>query len=215
MTQLKEIIQKEKVIAILRGVEEDKLLPTVEAILRGGVHCIEVTMVPENEELTKESLDFIKILKKEFSEEAYIGAGTVVTPELVRRAVKAGAEYIISPNTDIKVIEETKKMDKISIPGAATPSEMLKARHAGADFVKFFPAAALGSVYLKSVKGPLGSLPILAVGGISTDNAKEFMNSGAEGIGVGGGLVDKIAISKGNYNEITRKASQLKEITAS
>lgn len=214
MSEVNKIITKSGIIAILRGLSEENIFSTVEAILRGGINCIEVTLVPENEEKTAQSLEFIRKIAHKYQKDVLIGAGTVVTPGNVRKAVEAGAEYIVSPNTDNEVIRKTKDLDKISIPGAATPSEMMEARHAGADLIKFFPAAKLGAGYLKAVQGPLGEIPVLAVGGVNTENAEKFLQAGADGIGVGGGIVDFDAVDAGNFDEIENRAGELKKIVS-
>ena len=140
-----------------------------------------------------------------------IGAGTVLTVEDVKMAADSGARFIISPDTNYPVIKETKKLDLISIPGAMSPTEIVRAYDAGADFVKVFPASVLGVEYIKAVKGPLKHIPLVAVGGINKDNATAFLSAGALALGVGGNLVDKKAIQSGNYRLLTERAQMIVE----
>ena len=149
-----------------------------------------------------ETLKCLELVKKKYGDKVCLGAGTVMTVEQVEKAVDAGAEYIISPNLDIEVIEKTKKLDKISIPGAFTPSEMADAYKAGADLVKLFPAGMLGVGYIKALLAPLSHIPVIAVGGINVDNVDQFIRAGAKGVGVGGNLVDRKAIYAGEYDKI-------------
>jgi 2-dehydro-3-deoxyphosphogluconate aldolase/(4S)-4-hydroxy-2-oxoglutarate aldolase len=132
----------------------------------------------------------------------------VLTSEQVEHAVESGAQYIISPNTDLAVIKKTKELEKTSIPGAFTPSEMVSAYHAGADIIKLFPAGVFGIKYIKAVLAPLSHIPVIAVGGVDADNAVDFLKAGAIGVGVGGNLVDVKAIYAGEYDKITATARE-------
>ena len=135
-----------------------------------------------------------------------VGAGTVMTVEQVRQAAEAGAEYMISPNVDEEVTRETKRLGKVSIPGAMTPTEAAFAYKCGADIVKLFPAGLLGAAYIKAVKAPLKHIPVTAVGNVNVDNCAEFIKAGAVGVGVGGSLVSAKLVDEGRFDEITATA---------
>ena len=135
-----------------------------------------------------------------------VGAGTVMTVEQVRQAAEAGAEYMISPNVDEAVIGETKRLGKVSIPGAMTPTEAAFAHKCGADIVKLFPAGLLGAAYIKAVKAPLKHIPVTAVGNVTVENCAEFIRAGAVGVGVGGSLVSATLVDEGKFDEITATA---------
>lgn len=211
---LEKILQG-KIIAIVRGVKPDKMLKTVEALYNGGIRLLEVTFDQKSDETIEETKTSLELISKHYSDKILLGAGTVVSVDQVNTAVKCGAEYIISPNTDINVIKKTKELGKISIPGAFTPSEALTAYNAGADIIKLFPAGLLGPAYLKALMGPLGHIPFVAVGGINVNNVKEFLDMGAKGVGVGGNLVNVKAINNGEYNKLTEVAQQyIQEVDA-
>ena len=206
MVNIKEKILVKKIIAIIRGVGKDKMVAAVQAMVDGGIELMEVTFVQGDAAKSKESLESISLIKASFNGRVLVGAGTVLSTEQVDDAVAAGAEYIISPNTDVDVIKRTKALGKISIPGAFTPSEVMTAYNAGADFVKLFPAGLLGVEYIKAVKAPLSNVPLLAVGGVDVGNVASFIKAGAVGVGVGGNLVNTKAIQSGEFSLITQVA---------
>jgi len=201
-------IYENKIIAIIRGVGSDRILPTVEALLKGGISLLEVTYNHESAASVSDTLKSLKLIAKEFSNDVSLGVGTVLTSKQAEDAVDSGAQYIISPNTDVSVIKKTKELGKISIPGAFTPSEMVLAYYAGADIVKLFPAGVLGTKYIKAVLAPLSHIPVIAVGGIDADNAVEFIRAGAIAVGIGGSLVDVKAVYEGDYEKITSTAKE-------
>ncbi|WHH60738.1 bifunctional 4-hydroxy-2-oxoglutarate aldolase/2-dehydro-3-deoxy-phosphogluconate aldolase [Petroclostridium sp. X23] len=206
MDFIKKGIYDNKIVAIIRGIGADRILDTVAALREGGIKLLEVTFNQEDESKALETLKCLELIKGKYGDEVYLGAGTVMTEEQVVKAVEAGAEYIISPNVDIKVIQKTKELGKLSLPGAFTPSEMARAYNAGADIVKLFPAGILGTEYIKALLAPLSHIPVVAVGGVNVDNVDQFIKAGAIGVGVGGSLVDKKAIYAGEYDKIKQVA---------
>lgn len=200
-------ILKEKVVAIVRGISSGRITELAEALEKGGIVCMEITFDQSSREGIKNTLASISSLKEKFGDRLCIGAGTVMSAEQVRQAVEAGAEYMISPDVNREVIEETKKQGKISIPGALTPTEIAQAYAYGADVVKVFPAGVLGAAYMKAVKAPLTHIPMFAVGGISADNCGEFLKAGAAGIGAGGNLVSAKLLESGQTDEIVKTAA--------
>ena len=199
---------EERLIAIMRGMEEDKILPLAEALYNGGFRMIEVTFNlkdPDNYSATGRA---ISALARRFGEDMLAGAGTVVNPELVDIACDAGALYIVSPNINIDVIKRTRELDLVSVPGAFTPSECMIAHEAGADFIKLFPAGEIGPGYLKSIKAPLSHLHFVVTGGINEKNIPDFLKAGAAGFGVGGNIVNKDWIDAGEFGKITDLAKK-------
>lgn len=193
-----ETIQRSKIIAIIRGIDKEYILKTAEALLKGGIKVMEITLNRED------AMESIEVVKKEFANEILLGAGTVLTKQQVKDSNDAGACFIVSPNTDRSVIEQTKNLSMVSIPGAFTPSEIVKAHQLEADFVKLFPAGSIGAGYIKAVRAPLDYIPLLAVGGVNIDNMTEFLKAGAAGLGIGGNLVDKALINSGKYDEVEK-----------
>ena len=210
-----EIIEKildEKIIVIARKIYDEQLLRFAEAMINGGLHLLEVTFDQSDGNCIDKTTRSIQMLKNEFKEEMNLGAGTVLTTDQVKAAKDAGCEYIISPNTNMNVIQMTKELGMISIPGAMTPSEIIAANEYGADFVKLFPASYLGTDYIKGIKGPINHVKLIATGGISKDNFAEFLKAGVVGAGIGGSLTDRKCIEQGNFEELTRRARELKNI---
>lgn len=204
-------ILKGKIVAIVRGIESDDIVNLVEAMEKGGITCVEVTFDQSSEEGKKNTLASIKKIKEHFGDRICVGAGTVMSTEQVHQAVEAGAEYMISPDTNKEVIEETKRLGKVSIPGAFTPTEAAQAYAYGADIVKMFPAGILGAGYIKAVKAPLKHIPLTAVGGVNPQNCKSFIEAGAVGVGVGGNLVSPKLVKEGRFDEITAVAKEYME----
>ena len=192
-----------KIVAIVRGIPSDEVVGLAEALVKGGISCIEVTFDQSSKEKAEDTLKAISNLSKALGDRVCVGAGTVMSVQQVEDAAAAGAEYMISPNIKEAVIARTKELGKISIPGAMTPSEVVDAYEMGADIVKMFPAGVLGPGYIKAVKAPLKHIPITAVGGVNPGNCADFIRAGAVGVGVGGNLVSPQLVKEGRFDEIT------------
>ena len=204
---IQEILNK-KIIAIVRGVSADRVMPVAQALYDGGITLIEVTFNQRDPASWQATADAIAAIKREMDGKMFVGAGTVTSPALVELAAEAGAGYIISPDTDPAVIRRTKELGLVSLPGAYTPSEAKQAHNAGADFVKLFPCVGDAAAYLKALCAPLSHIRFLAVGGVDADNAADFLRAGAVGVGVGGSLVNKKWTETGNYAAITEEAKR-------
>ena len=204
-TVIKEIYQQ-KIIAIIRGADEQQALAAAKALYEGGITLVEVTFNQKAPETFVHTANAIRSIRDHMGDKMLVGAGTVTNPALVKMAAEAGATYIISPDTDQSVIRETKELGLVSIPGAYTPTEAKQAYNAGADFVKLFPCVGDAPAYIKAVCGPLNHIPFLAVGGVNADNASDFLKAGAVGVGVGSCLVNKKWLDAGVYHNITEEA---------
>ena len=200
-------ILEEKIIAIVRGIPSTRIVELARALLAGGIHCVEVTFDPSDAQKTADTLAAIRTLRESLGDTICVGAGTVMTAEQVRLAAEAGAEYMISPNVNEAVIRETKRLGKVSIPGAMTPTEAEYAYSLGADIIKIFPAGVLGPGYLKAIRAPLRHIPFTAVGGVTVDNCADFLRAGAVGVAVGGNLVSPTLVEAGRFEEIRTAAS--------
>ena len=199
-------IEKEKLIVIVRGVEREYLIPLAEAMYAGGIRLMEITYDASGKISDEVTAENIALLAKHFGERLMIGAGTVLTEKQVKLTKNAGGRFIISPNTDVNVIEKTKELGMVSIPGALTPTEAQTAHLAGADFVKLFPLDAMGAEYLKAISAPLSHIKFLAVGGINLDNMAKYQKAGAKGFGIGSNIVNKQWLREGKLGEITALA---------
>ena len=198
----KSWLLEKKIIAIVRGLAPDKLADLANALMQGGIACIEVTFQQNKPETWKETANGIAGIAKTFGDNVLAGAGTVLSTEQVQMAFDAGARYIISPNFDADVIKKTKELGLVSMPGCLTPTEIVAAYKAGADIIKVFPASVLGPDYIKAIRAPISHIPLSAVGGITVDNAKEYLKAGCCGIGVGGNIVNKEWIETGAFEKI-------------
>ncbi len=203
MNNIIDTIIEEKLIVIVRGVASEKLIPLCEAMYKGGVRVLEITYSADGSVSHEETAQNIKKLAEAFDGKMYIGAGTVLTEYQVELTKKAGGSFIISPDTNPAVIKKTKELGMVSIPGSLTPTEIQLAHSSGADFVKLFPVTAFGSEYVKSVKAPLSHIRFLAVGGISENDIREYLDAGVCGFGLGSNIIDKKALESGNYSAIT------------
>lgn len=201
-------ISKHKIIAIARGIYGEKCIKLAQALYEGGIKLLEITFDQSNSQSLQETADTLQELNRVLGNKMLFGAGTVISAEEVDIAVKAGAQFIISPNTDEAVIAETLKQGLVSIPGAMTPSEILNANRLGADFVKLFPAAQLGYDYIRSIRAPINHVMLLATGGVNIENIGAFLKLGMIGAGVGGNLCSKTLVNEGRFNEITAAARE-------
>ena len=208
MENVKELIENERLIVIVRGVKGDRLIPLAEAMYAGGVRLLEVTYTASGKVTDEETAENIGALVKHFGDRMQIGAGTVLTEKQVALTAAAGGKYIISPNGNPAVIRATKAAGLLSIPAAYTPTEIELAYECGADFVKLFPVTSLGPAYVKAVRGPLNHIPLLAVGGVDLSNLADYAKAGVSGFGIGGNIVDKKMLDAGDYNAITELAKQ-------
>lgn len=199
-------IREKKIIAIVRGADEEQALMAARALYEGGIALVEVTFNQKAPETFANTVAAIKAIGQQLDGKVLVGAGTVTSVEQVQIAADAGAKYIISPDTDVDVIKKTRELGLVSLPGAYTPSEAKRAYNAGADFVKLFPCVGDAPSYIKAVCAPLNHIKFLAVGGVNEENAKDFFKAGAVGIGVGSNLVNKKLMDEGNYGEITERA---------
>lgn len=195
------IIEETGVIAIMRAKSSDQLIAAAEAIQRGGVRCIEVTMT------TPGALEVIAQAKGKLGKEVAFGAGTVLDPETGRAAILAGADFVVSPTLNLALVELCNRYGVPAVPGCYTPTEMLAAWQAGADFVKLFPASVGGPDLVQAILAPLPQVRIIPVGGVDLDTAAAFIAKGAAALGVGSSLINQKLLDAGDMEELTRRAA--------
>lgn len=197
---IKQQILTHKIVAIIRGIGEDMIIPTAEALYNGGIHCLEITLN------TPHALRMIEQVKDCYADRLLIGAGTVLDGASTINAITAGADFILSPILSYDIIETCHRYSKTVVPGIATPTEAFHAWNAGADIVKIFPAASLGTSYIKNLKGPLNNIDIMAVGGINLGNISDFHLAGSHCFGIGSDLANTALIKNNDFDAITRLA---------
>ena len=190
------------VVAVLRAPDGEILVDVAEALLAGGVEAIEVTFTVPG------TVRVIEKVADRLGDKILLGAGTVLDPETARAALLAGAEYIVSPTTNLDVIRLCRRYDKAVMPGALTPTEVITAWEAGADIVKVFPSDLTGPKYLKALRGPLPQVRLMPTGGVNLDTAADFLRAGACALGIGGSLVESKAVAAGDMARIESLARQ-------
>jgi 2-dehydro-3-deoxyphosphogluconate aldolase/(4S)-4-hydroxy-2-oxoglutarate aldolase len=188
------------VVAVIRAPSKDSLLPITEALVAGGIPSIEVTMS------TPKAIAGIEMLADKYGDKAIIGVGTVLDAATARDAIAAGARFVVSPITDPETIATTIRYGAISIPGAFTPTEIVRAWTLGGDVVKVFPSTALGPQFFKDLLAPLPQLKLTPTGGVDVKNAGDWIRAGAACIGVGSALLPKEAIKDGKWEAISAAA---------
>jgi 2-dehydro-3-deoxyphosphogluconate aldolase/(4S)-4-hydroxy-2-oxoglutarate aldolase len=198
-------LETHRAIAVIRAPNFHVGVQMAIAAAAGGIRLIELTWngndVPE----------IISELRSKLPDCA-IGTGTILAAEELIHAVNAGAQFIFSPNTNLPIIRVAKETETPVIPGALSPTEIIAAWQAGASCVKVFPIAAVGGAsYIKSLQGPLGQIPLIPTGGVTLNNALDFIRSGAIAVGLSGDLFPQDAIAEGNWEAITMRSRQLTE----
>lgn len=209
-----QVIQKilqEKIIAIVRGVDPVRCMKVADALYEGGIRLMEVTYNQNAPDSFQATADAIQAISTAYEGRMYVGAGTVTTPELVELTAKAQGRFIISPDVNEEVIARTLELGMVSLPGAMTPSEVMTAHRAGADFVKIFPVGSLGVAYVKALRAPISHVKLMAVGGVNENNVADFLKAGMVGAGIGGNLVNQAWIDAGDFGKITETARALTE----
>jgi 2-dehydro-3-deoxyphosphogluconate aldolase / (4S)-4-hydroxy-2-oxoglutarate aldolase len=204
-----EILERVGLIPVLRARSVAQALAVVKALMDGGVTVIEVTLTVPG------AIDVLKELKKQYGSKLLLGSGTVTTVKEVEETIAAGAEFVVSPSFHPDVVAATKALKKLSIPGALTPTEIVTASRAGADYVKVFPCSAVGGAsYFKAILAPFPHLKLIPTGGVKLDTAEGLLRAGARALGVGSDLVNLAAVDAGTPEKITEAAHKYLEIVA-
>lgn len=199
---LKTILEN-KAVAVIRMNDSAKLIKVAEAIYKGGVQSVEITMTVPG------ALKIIEEASKTVGDFINIGVGSVLNKQTANDAISAGAKYVVSPVFKPEIVQEAKKHNIPVMPGAFSPTEILTAFEAGADVVKVFPADIVGMAFFKGVLAPMPHLKLMPTGGVSLTNAGDWIKAGACAVGVGSALLDKKAIAEENYSLLTMNAEKL------
>jgi 2-dehydro-3-deoxyphosphogluconate aldolase/(4S)-4-hydroxy-2-oxoglutarate aldolase len=203
MSKVKDLkrVEETGIVAVVRAENAEKALKITEAVKKGGIDAIEITMTVPG------AVDVIKQLTDEYSrDEILIGAGSVLDAETARACILAGAEYIVSPSLDKETIAMCNRYQKAVMPGAMSVTEVVKAMKYGADIVKIFPATLFGPKIIKAIKAPLPQAPLMPTGGVSLDNVKDWIKAGSLAVGVGSSLSK--GAKTGDYEQVTETAKE-------
>jgi 2-dehydro-3-deoxyphosphogluconate aldolase/(4S)-4-hydroxy-2-oxoglutarate aldolase len=199
--EVKQHIESIGLVPVLRARSIPEAHALVEAIVAGGITVIEVTMT------VRGAIGLLRDLKTKYGSDVLLGSGTVTTADEAEATIEAGAEFVVSPSLHLDVIAKTKELGKVSIPGALTPTEVVTAWNAGADYVKVFPCSAMGGPsYLKALKAPFPHIKLIPTGGVTVATAADFIKAGALALGVGSDLVNAAAIAEGKSWIVTDMA---------
>src|SRR5437764_3863895 len=206
-TQLRRVLDC-GIVAVVRSPDSRQLVEVARALADGGVSVVEITMsVPG-------ALDVVRQVRDALGDRVLLGAGTVLDPETARAALLAGAEYLVAPTVNLDVIRLCQRYDKLVMPGAFTPTEILSAWEAGADVVKVFPADVVGPAFFKALRGPLPQVRLMPTGGVDLNTALDFLKAGACCLGVGSQLVEPKTVADRNFDRIRELAKQYAGIVA-
>ncbi|PSQ03598.1 2-dehydro-3-deoxyphosphogluconate aldolase [Halobacteriales archaeon QS_4_69_31] len=191
------------VTAVLRGIDEDDIVPVAEAVHAGGVRALEVTAD------AKRCSEMIAAVDRALDgTDAIVGAGTVMDAAAARNVIEAGAEFVLAPNLDTDVIDVCNREQVLAVPGVMTPTEAAAAMEAGADLLKMFPASTVGPGHIGALQGPLGDVPVMPTGGVDTDNVADYFEAGAVAVGAGSALVDYDAVEREDWDGVRESAAE-------
>src|SRR5438067_4820518 len=200
-TQLRQVLDG-GIVAVVRSPDSQQLVEAARALAEGGVSVVEITMTVPH------ALDVLRQVRQALGDRLLLGAGTILDPETARAALLAGAEYLVAPTLNLEVIRLCQRYDKLVMPGAFTPTEILTAWEAGADIVKVFPADVVGPAFFKAVRGPLPQIRLMPTGSVDLTTAAAFLKAGDCCLDVGGQLVEPKAVAERNFERIRNLARQ-------
>ena len=199
-------LRREKLIAIVRLDESSNLIRIAESLQEAGVIFLEVTLTMPN------PFAAIASIKKATGRNFYVGAGTVKNLDLAKKSIDCGADFLVSPNFKLEVVELAHKNDLAVMPGALTPTEIYEAWESGADAIKIFPSSLGGPKYFKELSGPFPDIRLMPTGSITLDSGPEYLREGAFALGVGTSLVNPVDVAAANYKQISKNSTQFREL---
>ena len=201
-----KLIREIGLVPIVRAPSPEDALRAAEAIIEGGIGIAEITMTVPN------ALRVMERVAEKFGDKVLLGAGTILDPESCRAALLAGAEFIVTPSLNPKVIEMAQRYSKACFPGALTPTEVVLAWQTGADMVKIFPCGPVGGPnYIKALKGPFPEIDFVPTGGVNLETTPQFIKAGAAAVAVGGELVNVKVLREGKLDEVVATARKFIE----
>ena len=201
--QVKQRILEVKIVPVVRASSPEQALGAADAVRAGGIPIVEVTMTVPG------AIEVIAALTRLMGSDVLIGAGTVLDAATAQKCLDAGAQFLVSPGFDAETVALARRLNVLIMPGSLTPTEVITAWKAGADFVKIFPCGNVGGpAYIKSLKAALPQIPMIPTGGVNLETAAAFLRAGASALGIGGELISKAALDSGNFAAITESARQ-------
>lgn len=207
-TEIISLLKNPGVIAVVRAQKTEQVIPLSEALIAGGVIAIEITMTTPN------AIAAIREASEKLGKRALIGVGTVIDGDTCRAAIAAGAEFVVSPICRLDLIPIARAAQRPIMLGSYTPTEAQLAHEAGADFIKIFPADALGPKYIKALRAPLPHLNLVPTGGVDASNVAEWFKAGVAAVGAGSSLVSSKILSEGAWAELTQRAREFVQAAA-
>jgi len=206
-TQIRSSIVDIGIVPIVRTNSAESAVKSIEAVYAGGIRSAEITMTVPG------AIKALEKLADALGDKMVLGAGTVLDPETARICILAGAQFLVTPALRVSTIEVAHRYSKVICPGALTPTEVLTAWEAGADFVKVFPCSNMGGAkYIKALKGPFPQIEMIPTGGVNLDTAADFLKAGSAAVAVGSELIDAQTIKDGKYEVFTERAKQYLEV---
>lgn len=202
-TSIVRAVEEAGVVAVIRLKEAAKVSAVIETLAAGGVRVLEITMTVPG------AIEVIRSVAGALPDEVILGAGTVLDADTARRVIDAGARFIVAPTFDPDTILACHERDVPAMPGCFSPTEILRAWRLGADIVKVFPATSLGAGYIKDVRAPLPDIKLMPTGGVTPENAGDWIKAGAVAVGIGSSLVDAKAVAAGDFRRIEDAARLL------
>jgi 2-dehydro-3-deoxyphosphogluconate aldolase / (4S)-4-hydroxy-2-oxoglutarate aldolase len=207
--QIRAAILDVGIVPIIRTSTAESAILSIEAVLRGGIQSAEITMTVPG------AIKALEKLADAVGDKMVLGAGTVLDPETARACILAGAQFIVTPALRPATIEMCHRYSKVICPGSLTPTEVLTAWEAGADFVKVFPCSNMGGAkYIKALKAPFPQIEMIPTGGVNLDTAADFLKAGAAAVAVGGELIDGETIKQGKYEVFEERARQFRAVVS-
>jgi 2-dehydro-3-deoxyphosphogluconate aldolase/(4S)-4-hydroxy-2-oxoglutarate aldolase len=201
--QVRQRILAVKIVPVVRASSPEQALGAADAVRAGGIPIVEVTMTVPG------AIEVIAGLSRLMGSDVLIGAGTVLDAATAQKCLDAGAQFLVSPGFDAATVALARRLDVLVMPGALTPTEVITAWKAGADFVKIFPCGNVGGpAYIKALKAALPQIPMIPTGGVNLETAAAFLRAGASALGIGGELISRAALDSGNFAAITESAKR-------
>ena len=205
--QVRQKILEIGIVPVVRASSGQQAIQAAEAVCAGGIPIVELTMTVPG------AIDVIAQLAKSTGNDVLVGAGTVLDAQTAQRCLDAGAQFLVSPGTDLPTIQLARQKGVLVMAGALTPTEVITAWKAGSDFVKIFPCGTVGGAkYIKALKAPLPQVPMVPTGGVNLETAADFLRAGSSALGIGGELISASALKTGNVKAITDSAKQYLDI---